>query len=226
MVTHLWDNTPEPAQRSQYMQVLLANLQPLLSNRSLEWHQQVVAQGLLVRGLGKQLVARSDELICARRFHHRGSRHLGAVIGVELKKRLSMASRRQGEAEFYIFSLASFFPFLQVVTDMQRGGFVYWKRGDQDGRQLVYEKVLVGMDALYQFLRNAINKLPDNLGEDDGPKVVLPDELNDPPRCKLVESPKCTGHASELSLLEGPFFDGTIDDLDDFDLSCTLGRDQ
>eukprot|EP00878_Enallax_costatus_P026335 GHUV01028262.1.p1 GENE.GHUV01028262.1~~GHUV01028262.1.p1 ORF type:complete len:155 (+),score=38.92 GHUV01028262.1:325-789(+) len=121
---------------------------------------------------------------------------------------------------------ASLIYLMQVVTDMQRGGFVYWKRGDQDGRQLVYEKVLVGMDALYQFLRNAINKLPDNLGEDDGPKVVLPDELNDPPRCKLVESPKCTGHASELSLLEGPFFDGTIDDLDDFDLSCTLGRDQ
>lgn len=41
-------------------------------------------------------------------------RQHGAVIGIELKKKLSEASRRQGEAEFYIFSLASNFPFLQV----------------------------------------------------------------------------------------------------------------
>jgi hypothetical protein len=49
-----------------------------------------------------------------RRWHFKGMRQHGAVIGVELKKRLLMASRRQGEAEFYIFSLASNFPFLQV----------------------------------------------------------------------------------------------------------------
>jgi hypothetical protein len=50
------------------MQTLLRNLQPLLINRSLEWEEQVVAQGLLVKGLGKQLVARTDELIYARYF--------------------------------------------------------------------------------------------------------------------------------------------------------------
>lgn len=221
-----WDNTPEPAQRTQYMQTLLQNLQPLLINRSLEWEEQVVAQGLLVKGLGKQLVARSDELIYARRWHFKGMRQHGAVIGVELKKRLSMASRRQGEAEFYIFSLASNFPFLQVVTDMVHGGFAYWKKGDQEGQQLVYEKVLVSMDALYDFLRVAVNKLPCNLGQDEGNTVVLPVELSDPSRRKLVDPIVCASHACELSILEGPFFDGSIDDLCDFDQSCTLGCDQ
>lgn len=48
------------------MQVLVQKLQPLFSNRSLEWQQQVVAEGLLLKGLGKQLVARSDELIYVR----------------------------------------------------------------------------------------------------------------------------------------------------------------
>lgn len=115
---------------------------------------------------------------------------------------------------------------VQIVTDMRRGGFAYWKKGDQEGQQLVHEKVLVGMEALYDFVRKAINKLPGNLGADEGNSVVLPVQLNDPLRRKVVDPQVCSGHECELSMLEGPFFDGTIDDLYDFDQNCTLNCDQ
>eukprot|EP00882_Tetradesmus_deserticola_P012921 GHRQ01013697.1.p1 GENE.GHRQ01013697.1~~GHRQ01013697.1.p1 ORF type:complete len:392 (+),score=98.85 GHRQ01013697.1:270-1445(+) len=221
-----WDNTPEPSQRTAYLESLMHKLQPLLSNRSVEWAPQVVAQGLLVKGLGQELVARSDELIYVRRFHDRDMRRHGAVIGIELKKNLSMASRRQGEAEFYIFSLSSHFPFVQVVTDMLRGGFAYWKKGEQDGQQLVYEKVLVGMDAVYEFLRVALNKLPSNLGQDEAAGVVLPSQLDDPQRCKLVDPVVCANYTSELSIIEGPFFDGSLDDLYDHDQDFQYGTNR
>jgi hypothetical protein len=43
-----------------------------------------------------------------RRFE--GDAPAGAILGIELKKELSPASRRQGEAEFYTFSMCSNFP--------------------------------------------------------------------------------------------------------------------
>jgi hypothetical protein len=123
--------------------------------------------------------------MCRRRFHNDPA--AGAVVGVELKKKLSYASRRQGEAEFYAFSLTSNFPFVQVVTDMQRGGFAYWKEGVQDRQQIVKEKVLVGMPAVYAFLMACVEQLPWNLGQDEGARIVLPPELTQPVRCKLLD---------------------------------------
>ena len=60
------DNTTEPAQRKAYMDTIIENLgHGALTNRSLTWTHQVTAK-LVVKGLGHQVVARSDELICAR----------------------------------------------------------------------------------------------------------------------------------------------------------------
>jgi hypothetical protein len=84
----------------------------------------------------------------------------GCVIGIELKKKLTQASRRQGEAEFIAFSLASNFPFMQLVTDMQHGGFAYYKRRSEDMQQVVVEHALCGMGQFYEFLRNALSELP------------------------------------------------------------------
>lgn len=61
----LRDNTPEPAQRARYMRQILDNLGQVYTSRSISWKQQITAK-LVVKGLGHQVVARSDELICAR----------------------------------------------------------------------------------------------------------------------------------------------------------------
>ena len=134
-------------------------------------------------------------------------------MGVELKKKLSYAARRQAEAEFYTFSLISCFPFVQVVTDMQRGGFAYWKEGVQDGQQLVKEKALLGMPAVYEFLRSSIGELPWNLGQDEGARMVLPPELNQPFRCKLVDPLVHTLHPLQVAVEKGDEGNDALDDL-------------
>lgn len=136
-------------------------------------------------------------------------------MGVELKKRLSWASRRQGEAEFYTFSLTSNFPFVQVVTDMQRGGFAFWKERVQDGQQVVREKVLVGMAAVYDFLRSSISALPANLGQFEGANFVLPQQLNHPPRFKLLDPLAHGGVVAgvQLHVEKGGVGDDALDDL-------------
>jgi hypothetical protein len=47
------------------MQEIMKNVGTVFTNRSLLWKQQITAK-LLVKGLGHQIVARSDELIIAR----------------------------------------------------------------------------------------------------------------------------------------------------------------
>ena len=67
------------------------------------------------------------QVLCVRRFH--GEYALGAVLGVEIKKRLTWQGIRQAECEFYLWGHYSQFPFVQVITDMQTGGVVYFSSG-------------------------------------------------------------------------------------------------
>jgi hypothetical protein len=112
----------------------------------------------------------------------------GCVIGIDLKKNLTQAGRRQGEAEFIVFGLSSNFPFMQLVTDMQRGGFAYYKLCDRNGQQVVVERVLHGMGAFYDFLKDALSDLPSALTNADAPPEI-PDQLHHPERVKLWEPP-------------------------------------
>ncbi len=58
------DNTPEPSQRQQYMQVIAEKTQHGLFER-IVWKPQSKAE-IVVRGLGHRVVVNSDELLCAR----------------------------------------------------------------------------------------------------------------------------------------------------------------
>lgn len=125
----------------------------------------------------------------------------GCVIGIELKKKLTQASRRQGEAEFIAFSLASNFPFMQLVTDMQHGGFAYYKRRSEDMQQVVVEHALCGMGQFYEFLHSALSELPPVLTSTRA-DVLLVEELRNPDRVKLFEPAAMQAAASVLS--DGP----------------------
>lgn len=120
---------------------------------------------------------------CARR-HWQVLPGAGCVIGIELKKDLTQASRRQCEAEFVLFSLSSNFPFMQLVTDMQRGGFAYYKQCDKHGQQVVVERVLHGMNSFYGFLRTALSELPSVLTNVHTPPEIV-QQLPNPERVKL-----------------------------------------
>ena len=53
---------------------------------------------------------------------------VGAVPGIEMKKDLSQQAVRQAEVEFYLWWRNSHFPYLQVVTDMETGGYAFYMR--------------------------------------------------------------------------------------------------
>lgn len=55
---------------------------------------------------------KNDELIVSRRLREAAT--LGAVIGVELKKRLSRGALYQAQAEWLLYAPKSMFPYIQV----------------------------------------------------------------------------------------------------------------
>ena len=55
---------------------------------------------------------KNDELIVSRRLRY--SPALGAVLGIELKKRLSPGALLQAQAEWLLYAPKSMFPYIQV----------------------------------------------------------------------------------------------------------------
>ena len=71
---------------------------------------------LAANGIPFRVAGKNDELISVRRFYSHPLQ--GAIMGVEMKKRLSWASVRQAEAEFLLFGQNSMYPFCQVSLHM------------------------------------------------------------------------------------------------------------
>ncbi len=72
---------------------------------------QVVSQQFA--GMKFRVSAKNDEMIAPRLYHN--TPLLGAVVGVELKKRLGWQGIRQGEAEWLLFAHDIHYPFCQVL---------------------------------------------------------------------------------------------------------------
>ena len=111
------------------------------------------------------LTGRNDELIVLRCYHQNPL--VGAIMGVEVKKKLTWASKRQAETEFWLFAANSLYPFcqvrcsgpllhasspfstwhqneahyvgalLQVATDFQNGGIAYYMSGHPDKARVI-----------------------------------------------------------------------------------------
>jgi hypothetical protein len=58
------------------------------------------------------LRGKNDELIGPRRLHNEAV--MGAVLGVELKKRLTLGALYQAQAEWLLYAPKSMFPYVQV----------------------------------------------------------------------------------------------------------------
>ena len=54
---------------------------------------------------------------------------LGSFLGMEVKRGNGLFTQaiRQRESEYYLWSDRSFFPFVQLVTDMETGGVAFLK---------------------------------------------------------------------------------------------------
>lgn len=80
-------------------------------------------------GVEFSVVSQNDLMLSSRRY---GSLiNVGAILGVEIKKKLSWKGLRQTEAEFYVWSNDSIFPFIQLITDTERGGVALYSKGGE-----------------------------------------------------------------------------------------------
>lgn len=75
------------------------------------------------------VVAKNDLVLSLRRF--RSLMSSGAILGVEIKRKLSWRRLRQAEVEFYVWASESLFPFVQLITDMERGGVAIYSKGGE-----------------------------------------------------------------------------------------------
>ena len=67
---------------------------------------------LTVNGAPFGVKCKNDELISLKGYANNPED--GAIMGVDMKKRLSWASVRQAQPEFLLFGQISFYPFCQV----------------------------------------------------------------------------------------------------------------
>lgn len=56
---------------------------------------------------------------------------LKAILGVELKSKLTWAGVRQAEMEYYLWAYHSDYPFIQLITDLERGGMIFFSSSIQ-----------------------------------------------------------------------------------------------
>jgi hypothetical protein len=126
------------------------------------------------------VVAKNDLVASLKRFRSLVS--VGAILGVEIKRKLSWRGLRQAEVEFYVWASESLFPFVQLITDMERGGVAIYSKGGKDVRF----RTLGSMEAVRNFVSGIVKSLPPGAGEDDSEDgFINPDTFPSPSRKRL-----------------------------------------
>ncbi|BDA45765.1 hypothetical protein COCOBI_07-5520 [Coccomyxa sp. Obi] len=179
-----WDQeSPEPAQRQRCASELKRYFPKTRRGPSaFELHD---AKGKTVKmtceGIPYPLAGQNDELISLRRYHN-DPQH-GAIMGVELKKKLSWAAVRQSQTEFLLFAAKSWYPYCQMATDLEKGGIAYYMSGHVGGHRIITGRVFGDMASFWKFYSDFLENTPMALGADD--EANFPEELPNPKRMKF-----------------------------------------
>lgn len=126
LFTFCRDDCYEPQELVMYSTALKS----LVSSRHLKWNN---ATGKTLRKTFHDCefpVSAKNHLVLSMRRYH-AMYELGAVLGVELKKKLTWQGLRQAEVEFYLWADSSLYPFIQLITDMQHGGLAFYCKGGE-----------------------------------------------------------------------------------------------
>ena len=68
---------------------------------------------------------------------------LGAFLGLKVKRGFTASGVRQAELEFYLWSHTRPFPFVQVITDMEKGGVAFYQTGTSaSGEALIHSEIV------------------------------------------------------------------------------------
>lgn len=110
-----------------------------------------------------QLSCKNDSLLVYRGKDDAAS---SALVGIKLKKDLhDLIAARQAEMEYFIFGGKSDFPFVQLLTDLRKGGiFFFWngaKVNDERALLVLEPRVVTGMEKVWGVLQEFISSIPD-----------------------------------------------------------------
>jgi len=137
------------------------------------------------QGLPFPLAAENDVIFGLQRY----SIHCcGGLLGIEVKRNLAdyAAAVRQTVVEWLVLSNNSWFPCVQVLTDLERGGIALFFKADENGGGSLFIRVFPTLDLLMSFCKTLLSNIPENLGADEGSgglsKLSLPQELAEPAR--------------------------------------------
>lgn len=114
-----------------------------------------------------------------------------AVLGIELKvpKEFKEQALRQAQAEFLLFASRSRLPFVQVVTDLNRGAVMYYHSAvTREGEKIVEERAFLCMEDLKAYMGRMCHNMGADIGgrEDDGVTPIAPSELPEPKRARFA----------------------------------------
>ncbi|KAG5185767.1 hypothetical protein JKP88DRAFT_236522 [Tribonema minus] len=186
-----WDGGIEPALRPQYSEEIKKGLWRELGQhqlpRDLVWiDARNITLKKHINGVLFPVSTRNDELLIVRDFY--GTPQNGAILGVELKKRLTWQGIRQAETEFILWQAESNYPFCQMVTDLNTGGVAFFALpGDGSGLRIMY-MVLASMADVWRFMGGLVRGLDvaalTTVLRVDAPGSSLPQQLEEPRRVK------------------------------------------
>jgi hypothetical protein len=93
-----------------------------------------------------------------------------ARLSCPLLARVHLQALREAEVEFYTWDSYVPGPFLQLVTDLCRGGVVFWCSGftgpgpaSSSNKITIRRQVLSSMNQVYEFVTKAVHNLPDHV---------------------------------------------------------------
>ncbi|KAG5183331.1 hypothetical protein JKP88DRAFT_145643, partial [Tribonema minus] len=108
---------------------------------------------------------RNGEVLIDRRYCDGQERH-GAILAIEVKKRLTAHAILQAEAEFHVWQTHSSYPFYQTITDLNTGGLALWTQHSPNpnpnprGKPLLHTRTFDNMGAFWRFVAGLISALP------------------------------------------------------------------
>lgn len=224
-----WGQEPEPQQRKAYADEFRKLLPRTRGPGQLQMTPARLTVEFRQKGLAFPIRGRTDELVVPRRLE--GDGVLGAVIGLEFKKRLAPGDLLQAQAEWLLYAPKSMFPYVQLLTDMEHGGVAfYYVRGElQDGWRRLEYRVLPSMDDVWSFVAHLVQHIPLDIACDtaDLSSVIQPLELPEPKRFKFDAFSKASMVAAwrALATFQNNLHDvADVDDLRGFGVDDTPPR--
>mmetsp|Transcript_1489 Transcript_1489/g.2259 ORF Transcript_1489/g.2259 Transcript_1489/m.2259 type:complete len:309 (+) Transcript_1489:2613-3539(+) len=179
-----WNKSNENQQKEKYVAEIKASLR---SFDEIEVFDNLKVIQLDVPG-SKSYAGCTDVMIALKNCRLLPAQ--GALIGIELKKDSALTdfdmleqALSQAIGEWITYSVKSHLPYIQILTDLRRGGLAIYLGERAQSSGILMCKVLADMNQLWNFVNDALKELHGKL---DGKGFADIDRLENPVRLRYI----------------------------------------